>query len=176
MLCGHRSGEGTVRSKTSAETHKNSDDLHDEPFPDYDVSTAEACEHLLAEPIPVKKTQHPPPTHLLEASVQLARFRPICSSVDDLRVLLTARADPNMILGPGQLSTLRNVLCFAQTCSVRDMRQELLDHGAFESKEDKRRWEIREDADLNEKAWLKNFHRDDREGQLRESQERDLLW
>ena len=44
------------------------------------------------------------------------------------------------------------------------MRQELLDHGAFESKEDKRRWEIREDADLNEKAWLKNFHRDDREG------------
>ena len=71
-----------------------------------------------------------------------------------------------MILGPGQLSPLRNVICFARTCNVRDMRHVLLDYGAFESKEDKRRLEIRADAEMNEKTWLKNFHRDDREGYL----------
>ena len=126
------------------------------------MSTPEACEHLLTEPTPAKETRQPRPKNPLEASVQLARFRAICSNVDDLRVLLTARADPNMILGPGQLSPLRNVICFAQTCNVRDMRQVLLDHGAFESKEDKRRWVIRENAEMNEKAWLKNFHKDER--------------
>ena len=109
----------------------------------------------------MKKTQQPHPKNPLEASVQLAQFRPICSSVDDLRVLLTARADPK-ILCPGQLSPLRNVILWARTCNVRDMRQELFDHGAFESKEDKRRWKIREDAEMNEKAWLKNRHKDDR--------------
>ena len=96
--------------------------------------------------------------------MQLARFRPICSSVDDLRALLTARADPNLITGPGQLSPLRSVILWARTCNVRDMRQVLFDHGAFESKEDKRRWKIREDAEMNEPAYLRNRHRDDREG------------
>ena len=151
-------------SETEEETPKVSDDLYGEPFPDYDVSTAEACERLLAEPTPVKKTQQPPPTNLLEASVRLAQFRPICSSVDDLRALLTARADPNLITGPGQLSPLRSVILWARTCNVRDMRQVLFDHRAFESKEDKRRWKIREDAEMNEPAYLRNRHRDDREG------------
>ena len=43
-----------------------------------------------------------------------------------------------------------------------DVARLLLEYGAVESKEDQKRWEIRERTDMNEKAWLKNFHRDDR--------------
>ena len=149
-------------SETEEETPKIDADPHDNPFPDYDVNTAGACERLLAEPTPVQKTQQPPPTNLLEASVQLARFRPICSSVDDLRALLKARADPNLVIGPGEINPLRKVICFARTRDVREMRQLLLEYGAVESKEDQKRWELREYSDMNEKAWLRNFHRDDR--------------
>ena len=42
------------------------------------------------------------------------------------------------------------------------MRQLLLDHGAHESGDDKKRWAIRARADANEEAWLKSFHKDDR--------------
>ena len=44
------------------------------------------------------------------------------------------------------------------------MRQLLLDHDAIESKEDKERWRVREQSDAAEAAWLRNFHKDDREG------------
>ena len=98
-------------SETEEENPETSDDIHDEPFPDYDVSTPEACERLLAEPTTSKKTPQSYPNNPLEASVQLARFRPICSSVDDLRALLTTRADLNLITDPGQLSPLRSVIC-----------------------------------------------------------------
>ena len=42
------------------------------------------------------------------------------------------------------------------------MRDLLLKYGATESDDDKKRWKQRELADLNELAWLKNFHKDDR--------------
>ena len=44
------------------------------------------------------------------------------------------------------------------------MRLLLLEHGAKESTADQKRWELREACDMNERAWLMNFHRDDREG------------
>ena len=80
-----------------------------------------------------------------------------------LRAILEARADPNVIIGSGALSPLRNVICFARTSDVCTMRQLLLDHGAIESKEDKERWRVREKSDAAEAAWLRNFHKDDRE-------------
>ena len=46
---------------------------------------------------------------------------------------------------------------------VQEMRKLLLDHGAKETKDDKKRWELREYTDKNERAWLMRFHRDDRE-------------
>ena len=55
-------------------------------------------------------------------------------------------------------------MTFARACDVREMRLLLLEHGAKESQADQKRWEIREACDMNEKAWLANFHRDDREG------------
>ena len=151
-------------SETEEETQVGgTHESHDDPFPDYDVSTSEACERLLTEPYPVQKSQQqPPPTNLLGASVKLARFRPIRSSVEDLRALLEARADPDVVIGVGDISPLRKVICFARTRNVRAMRELLFEYGAVESKEDKKRWELREYTDMNEKAWLRNFHRDDR--------------
>ena len=66
--------------------------------------------------------------------------------------------------GVSNISPLRNVLCFARPCDVREMRLLLLEHGAMESKADRKRWEDREDYDMLEPAFLTNFHRDDREG------------
>ena len=86
----------------------------------------------------------------------------MCSSADDIRALLKGRADPNLVIGPGEISPLRKVICFARTRDVREMRQLLLEYGAVESKEDQKRWELREYSDMNEKAWLRIFHRDDR--------------
>ena len=56
------------------------------------------------------------------------------------------------------------VICFARTSDVGAMRQLLLDHGAIESKEDCERWRVREKSDATEAAWLRNFHKDEREG------------
>ena len=64
--------------------------------------------------------------------------------------------------GVGDISPLRKVICFARTRNVRAMRELLFEYGAVESKEDKERWDLREYTDMNEKAWLRNFHRDDR--------------
>ena len=94
----------------------------------------------------------------------MATFRPVRSRTEDLRVLLEARADPNVKINTGSLSPLRNVMCFARPCDVREMRLLLLEHGAMESNADKKRWEEREEYDMKEPAWLANFHRDDREG------------
>ena len=55
-------------------------------------------------------------------------------------------------------------MTFAWESDVREMRLLLLEHGAKESQADQKRWKIREGCDMNERAWLMNFHRDDREG------------
>ena len=129
------------------------------------MNTAESRERLFTAPLPRSKAQkEKPPADSFEATKQLATFRPVRSNVGDLRVLLEARADPNVKINPGSLSPLRNVMCFARPCDVREMRLLLLEHGAMESKEDKKRWEEREEYDMKEPAWLANFHRDDREG------------
>ena len=122
-------------------------------------------ERLYTAPLPRGQPQkEKPPANAFEATKELAKFRPVRQHVEDLRVLLQARADPNVTIGPGSLSPLRNVMCFARPCDVREMRLLLLEHGAQESSADKKRWEDREDYDMKEPALLANFHRDDREG------------
>ena len=94
--------------------------IYDEPFPIFDVNTAENRERLFTAPVPRSKAQKDkPPADSFEATKQLATFRPVRSRTEDFRVLLEARADPNVKINPGALSPLRNVMCFAQTCDVR---------------------------------------------------------
>ena len=139
--------------------------LFEEPFPDFDVNDPETRERLYTAPITQSKPgREKPPANQDEATLALAKFAPTRSRVEDLRTLLEARADPNATVGVGNISPLRNVLCFARSSDVREMRLLLLEHGAFESSAEKRRWEDREAYDMMEPAWLANFHRDDREG------------
>jgi len=154
--------------QTDSETEPEQDPdvaIYDEPFPIIDVNNAETRERLFTSPLPRSKAQkEKPPADSFEATTRLATFRPVRSNVGDLRVLLEARADPNVKINTGSLSPLRNVMCFARPCEVREMRLLLLEHGAMESNADKKRWEEREEYDMKEPAWLTNFHRDDREG------------
>ena len=139
--------------------------LYEEPFPEYDVNDPQARERLYTAPPPRKKPwQVKPPRDRVEATTALAEFSPVRSGVHDLRALLVARADPNTIPKHGDLSPLRNVLCFARPCDVSEMRLLLLEYGAEQSSADAKRWAEREAYDAMEAEWLANFHRDDREG------------
>ena len=60
----------------------------------------------------------PVPTCADEASALLARFRPIRRTPEDLRRLLEAGADPNIIVGVGSICPLDNVMTFARTVHV----------------------------------------------------------
>ena len=141
--------------------------MHADPSLNYDVSTREARDRLVSPPVlgsARAKTVPSQPRGPEEAAARLARFRPSRESIAVLRTLLEARADANIIPGPGDISPLRTVICFAPSCAVRDMRQLLLDHGAVNDKETQERWRRREWIDKHEAAWLTNFHKDDREG------------
>ena len=134
----------------------------DDPFPDYDVSTEAAASRLNSMSRPVEEPSRVRPTGVHEATLMLAAFRPAQQGVAGLRDLLEARADPNADAGPGKLSPLRNVLCFAHNSVVGEMRQLLLDSGAVEQPDDRKRWRTRASADMSERAWLMNAHKDER--------------
>ena len=137
----------------------------DDPFPSYDVSTLEARKRLLTEPTLTKKPPPAaPPTNSYEATAQLATCQPYYMDVDDLRLLLEARADPNVVPGCRDLSPLQKVRLFARTCNAADMRELLLQYGANESAEDNKHWRTRLRAEANEPALMYNMHKDDRMG------------
>ena len=157
-------------SKNEDKNANESGESDIDPYPYFDVSTSEALARLATLTLadtPAPRHRKPQAssassTSNVDASAKLAKFRPICEGIETLRALLEARADPDIILGPGQLSPLRNVICFAHQNDVAPMRELLLKHGAKESRKDKKRWEIRKRADMNEEAWLKKFHKDER--------------
>ena len=133
----------------------------DDPFPYFDVSTTAKTERLIAMSAGERIPQELPKDNM-EATLKLAAFRPARQSVDDLLALLKARADPNYDAGPNKLSPLRNVLCFAHNSNVSEMRELLLDYGAREKHDDRKRWRTRQSADMNETTWLMRFNKDDR--------------
>ncbi len=91
----------------------------------------------------------------------LQGFRPIKARPEDLKHILACRADPNKPLTvPGDLNPLRKVLCFAQERHVVEMRQLLLDHGADETDDDRKRWVTRQQADLYERIRIRESRED----------------
>ena len=99
----------------------------------------------------------------LEATEELLNtYRPIRESLDELRRLLDAKADPNAPPPADRISPLQHVMLFAPADKVDAMRALLLEHGAKESKDDKDSWEIRKDADHHELHATKTFYEDDR--------------
>ncbi len=74
-----------------------------------------------------------------QATEVLEKFRPIRACPADLEHLLQCRADPNMPVKEGNISPLRNVIAFAREVHLEKMRQLLLDYGANESDDDRKR-------------------------------------
>ena len=103
----------------------------------------------------------PVPKNAVEATALLSKFRPIRSTVQDLKMLLENGADVNIRVSGG-ICPLENVIIFARNEDVAAMRSLLLNNGAVETTDLAERWHIRRRADENHDAWMRNFHRDDR--------------
>ena len=99
----------------------------------------------------------------LEATAELAKFRPIISKPSDLKHLLECKADPNMPLKLGDISPLRKVMSFAAERYVAQMRDLLLQYGANESDKDRERWDSRQQADIAEKVMKNNYKNIDKD-------------
>ena len=157
--------------QTDSETEPEQDPdvaIYDEPFPDVDVSTREACGRL-ANPTPPPPRKKPrkdaPPANAAEATMRVAQLLPSRSTPSELRALLEAGADPNVnIESTPAGSALRRVTSRAPTAYVREMRNLLIAYGAVETMDDKDAWINRQRANAEEPVFLANFHRDDREG------------
>ena len=93
----------------------------------------------------------------MEATAELTRFRPIHGTPSDLKYLLECKADPNMPLKDGDISPLRKVMSFATERYVTQMRDLLLQYGAFENDADRERWMLRQRADVAEQIMKNNY-------------------
>ena len=99
----------------------------------------------------------------LEATAQLSKFRPIISQPSDLKYLLECRADPNMPLKTSDISPLRKVMSFAKESHVTQMRNLLLQYDANENDKDRKRWDLRQQADIAEKIMKNNYKNIDKD-------------
>ena len=105
-------------------------------------------------------TAVPSPSSHAEATRLLSEFRPSRNTPQTLAAILDARADPNIITGDGDIHPLLNVMAFARKAHVRTMRRLLLEAGAEEDDEARKRWVTRCRADEDDKAWMERFHRE----------------
>ena len=110
----------------------------------------------------------------LEATAQLTRFRPIHGTPSDLKYLLECRADPNMPLKDGDISPLRKVMSFATERYVTQMRELLLQYGAFETDADRERWRLRQRPDVAEQIMKNNYKNIDKDYNPWSANERDF--
>ena len=144
----------TIQRRTSMETIEESD------FEDDDISEQSDPPWIKDYPIEdlPEDSSQPMQTTLtpLEATAELSRFRPIHGKPSELKHLLESKADPNMPLKSGDITPLRKVMCFAPEKYVANMRDLLLEFGANESDDDKKRWELRQRADFAEKIRISN--------------------
>ena len=74
----------------------------------------------------------------------------------DLKHLLECKADPNMPVATGNITPLKNIMSFASTHHVVQMRNLLLEYGAKESEEEKERWVLRQLSDKAERIRMNN--------------------
>jgi hypothetical protein len=125
----------------------------------YDYSDPQVLEKCLAQPPVPKQGPTQPPRDADEATARLACFRATQETPDALRVLLSARADPNVVAGEGDLCPLMRVIIFAHEDHVHEMRDLLIDFGATNGEAELKRWKMRLDADRADPIYLREFHR-----------------
>ena len=143
---------------TDSDPETEEDDAGDEIWQDLDDPEVRA--RLCNPPPPPRQEPQEPPQNSVDATARLACFVPRRGSVDELRVLLDARADVNFSPGPGRLSPLQTVIGLgADPDDIAAMRDLLLAHGAAESEGDRKAWHDTQNAFANDPGWLDNFHR-----------------
>ena len=105
------------------------DDAGDGASDDYDYSDPKVLEKTTPPPVP-KKGSTQPPRDAADATARLACFRATQETPEALRVLLSARADPNAVAGEGDHPPLWRVMRYAHNHHVHDMRDMLIEFGA----------------------------------------------
>ena len=136
----------------------DNDDMSDHSIPDW------MKEYPSEDDSPRKTSQSTQITLTpMEATAELTRFRPIHGTPSDLKYLLECRADPNMPLKDGDISPLRKVMSFATERYVTQMRDLLLQYGAFENDADRERWMLRQRADVAEQIMKNNYKNIDKD-------------
>ncbi len=109
-------------SATSASREADScsagDGSSQEHYDDVDEPWQLETQDLFSPPAPPKSASVTEPRTPLEATVLLARYPVGISSLKDMKKLLAARADPNVIVDSNNFSLLRRVFCFARNSSV----------------------------------------------------------
>ena len=134
------------------------DDEGDCASDDYDYSNPKVLDKLAPPPAP-KQGPTQPPRDAAEATARLACFRSTQETPDALRVLLSARADPNVVAGEGDLAPLWMVMRYAHNHHVREMRDLLIEFGATNGEAELERWEDRLNIDRWEPIFMRDFHR-----------------
>ena len=106
----------------------DNDDMSDHSIPEW-------MQEYPSEDDPLEEASQSAKTTLtpMEATAELTRVRPIHGTPSDLKYLLECKADPNMPLKDGDISPLRKVMSFATERYVSQMRELLLQYGAFET-------------------------------------------
>jgi hypothetical protein len=100
-----------------------------------------------------------PPRDAAEATARLACFRSSQETPEALSVMLSARADPNVVVGEADICPLLRVVIFAHKDHVHEMRDLLIDFGATNGEAELKRWKKRLDADRDDPIYLREFHR-----------------
>ena len=162
----NRVARGVAQYEAQKQAHKTDDSDpetsgdEDDGADDHYYGLDEAAVAKMNEDTPPQRAQPPPPCEANHANAQLACFLPFHEKPETLEAILLARADPNLIVGDGNISPLRKAMLYArENKDAARMRELLLEHGADESAYERRRWEERCAADAGEAAWLQNFHR-----------------
>ena len=138
-----------------------------DPYAGDETPPWEECEKAwergdLFNSAPPLSTEMPQPKTPDEATAMLARFRPTHSTPEVLQRLLECRADPDIVLGKGEICPLSRVVTFAPERYLERMRDLLLQYGATNSNELQEDWILRRRADVNEKARLARLYDDPR--------------
>ena len=152
--------EAQKQAHKAADSYLESSGDEDDGADDEYYGLDNAAIAKMVKELPPLRPQPPPPVDANDANVQLARFRFSLEKPETLEAILLARADPNLLVGDGDISPLQKAMSFTRgQKDVVRMRELLLEHGASESADERLRWNERCAADAGEPAWLRNFHR-----------------
>lgn len=99
-------------------------------------------------PVATPLSQRVPVNSPIEATAALFEFRPGKQTVEDLKYLLDAKADPNSPTPDERIRIFANVMAFANEQQVGPMREALLQAGMHETDADRARWKTRQRCDI----------------------------